>query len=79
MLSYFYYKAAVTPHYSEIPAPASGREDFSDTKGLSVNQWPKKNNLKQRPHEASEDAVVSVPGCCDNSVSVAVVVFKSTL
>lgn len=44
MLSHFYYKAEVTPprHYSEIPAPASGREDFSDTKGLLMNQWQKK-------------------------------------
>lgn len=48
MLSYFYYKAAVTPCYSEVPAPAPGREDFSDTKGLSVNQWRKKEkSLKQ--------------------------------
>lgn len=39
MLFYFYYKAAVTTHYTEVPAPAFGREDFSDTKGLSMNQW----------------------------------------
>lgn len=49
MLSYFYYKAAVTPCYSEVPATAPGREDFSDTKGLPMNQWRKKKekSLKQ--------------------------------
>lgn len=79
MLSYFYCKGAVTTRYSEIPAPVSGREDFSDTKGLPVNRWPEKKNLKQRPQEASEDAVVSVPGCYNNSISAAVAVFKPTL
>lgn len=79
MLSYFYYKTAVTPHYSEIPAPATGWEDFSDTKGLPMNQWQKKKGVRNNDHMRLLRIQWYLSLAAIITASADIVVFKPTL